>query len=341
MTTGQSGSRPAGHPGVKHGEIGVLVVNLGTPDAPTAHAVRRYLAEFLSDERVVDYPRALWLPILHGVILNVRPAKSAKAYARIWTREGSPLRLYTKNAAEALADRMADKVRVDWAMRYGAPSIRDRIAALKEAGCDRILIIPMYPQYSQATSASVADAAFAAAKEMKWQPALRIAPPFHDDPNYIEALKDEAQAFLGSLGWDPEHVILSFHGAPKRHLDAGDPYFCHCAKTARLIREAMGWSEDFAPLAFQSKFGREEWLTPATDATIRELAAKGAKRLAVMTPGFTADCLETLEEIAIGGAEIFHEAGGENFAAIPCLNASPAMIDLLEAIVAREAAGWI
>jgi ferrochelatase len=333
-------AQPAGHPAVKARGVGVLLVNLGTPEAPTATAVRRYLAEFLSDRRVVDYPRWFWLPLLHGVILNVRPARSARAYAKIWTEEGSPLRLYTKAAAEALAARRPG-VRVDWAMRYGAPSVRERIKAIKEAGCDRILVIPMYPQYSQSTSASVADAAFDALKAMNWQPALRIAPPWHDHPGYIAALKDGADAHFAALGWTPERVILSFHGTPKRHLDAGDPYYCHCAKTARLVREAMGWSEDFAPLAFQSRFGREEWLTPAADATIRALAATGVRRLAVMTPGFVADCLETLEEIAIGGAEIFREAGGEKFAAIPCLNDSPAMIDLLEALTRREAGGWI
>lgn len=335
------GARPADHPPVNAGAVGVLLVNLGTPEAPTARAVRRYLAEFLSDRRVVDYPRALWLPILHSVILNVRPAKSARAYAKIWTSEGSPLRLYTKNAAEALSERMSAKARVNWAMRYGAPSVRDRIAALKGAGCDRILIIPMYPQYSQSTSASVADATLAALKAMIWQPALRIAAPYHDHPAYVAALKKVAEAHFSTLGWTPERVILSFHGTPRRHLTQGDPYFCHCSKTARLIREAMGWSEEFAPLAFQSKFGREEWLEPATDATIRELAARGVKRLAVMTPGFVADCLETLEEIGGGGAETFHRAGGEKFTAIPCLNDSPSMIDLLEALVLREAAGWI
>ncbi len=336
-----SDHRPAGHPPLKTGGVGVLLVNLGTPDAPTAHAVRRYLAEFLSDRRVVDYPRWFWLPLLHGVILNVRPARSARAYAKIWTAEGSPLRLYTKNAAAALADRLADKVRVDFAMRYGEPSVRSRISALTEAGCGRILVLPMYPQYSQSTSASVADAAFDALKGMNRQPALRIAAPFLDLPLYIDALKKVADAHLAALGWPPERIILSFHGTPKRHLTEGDPYFCHCSKTARLIREGMGWSEDFAPLAFQSRFGREEWLEPATDAMIRDLAAKGVKRVAVMTPGFMADCLETLEEIAIGGAEIFHHAGGEKFAAIPCLNDSPSTIDLLEALVAQEAAGWI
>ncbi len=337
-------AQPAGNPAVTAGAVGVLLVNLGTPAAPTAHAVRRYLEEFLSDRRVVDYPRWLWLPLLHGVILNVRPARSARAYGKIWTQGGSPLRLHTKAAAEALAGRASlrrDGVRVDWAMRYGARSVRERIEAIKAAGADKILVIPMYPQYSQSTSASAADAAFDALKAMNWQPALRIAPPFHDHPGYIAALKDGANAHFAGLGWTPERVILSFHGTPKRHLDAGDPYFCHCARTARLIRAAMGWSEDFAPLAFQSRFGREEWLTPAADATIRALAAKGVRRLAVMTPGFVADCLETMEEIAIGGAEIFHEAGGEKFAAVPCLNDSPAMIDLLEALTRREAAGWI
>jgi ferrochelatase len=338
---GKAALRPAGHPPVAPPRVGVLLVNLGTPEAPSAPAVRRYLAEFLSDARVVDYPRALWLPILHGVILNVRPARSAAAYAKIWTPEGSPLMVYTKSAAKMLAARLGDRAIVDWAMRYGERSIASRIAALHEAGATRILMIPAYPQYSQATTASVADAAFDALKKMKWQPALRIAPAYHDDARYIAALKSVAEAHLAALDWSPERVVLSFHGAPKRHLTSGDPYHCHCAKTARLIREAMGWTEEFAPLAFQSKFGREEWLTPATDETIARLAKSGVRRLAVMTPGFLADCLETLEEIAIGGGEAFRHAGGEAFAAIPCLNDSPPMIDLLESLVAREAAGWI
>lgn len=332
---------PPGHPAIAPTTVGVLIVNLGTPDAPTAPAVRRYLAEFLSDRRVVDYPRWIWTPLLYGVILNVRPARSAKAYAKIWTREGSPLRLYTGNVADALGERMADKVRVDFAMRYGAPSIRQRLFAMKEAGADRILVVPLYPQYSRSTSASVADAAFDALKSMTWQPALRVAAPFHDDPIYIAALKATAGASLSALDWAPERVILSFHGTPKRHLREGDPYHCHCLKTARLLRDAMGWTDEFAPVAFQSRFGREEWLGPATDATIRDLAEKGVRRIAVMTPGFVADCLETLEEIAIGGAETFAQSGGEKFKAIPCLNDSPSMIDLLEALVAREAAGWI
>lgn len=332
--------KPSDHPEAATGGVGVLLVNLGTPEAPTTHAVRKYLAEFLSDRRVVDYPRALWLPILYGVILNVRPAKSARAYAKIWTSEGSPLEVHTRNAAEKLGRQIGGRLKVDWAMRYGEPSVSSRVTTLKGKGCDRILVIPMYPQYSRSTSASVADAAFNAVKAMIWQPALRIAGPHHDHPSYIAALKCVADKHLSGLGWSPERVILSFHGTPKRHLTEGDPYFCHCSKTARLLREAMGWSEEFAPLAFQSKFGREEWLTPAADAMIRELGAKGVRRIAVMTPGFVADCLETLEEIAIGGAEAFHQAGGEKFSTIPCLNESPGMIDLLEALVAQEAAGW-
>ncbi|MEZ5920604.1 MAG: ferrochelatase [Parvularculaceae bacterium] len=334
-------NRPADHPVLPLAKTGVLLVNLGTPEAPTASAVRAYLGEFLSDPRVVDLPRALWLPILHGVILNVRPAKSARAYQKIWTDEGSPLKSFTRRASEALAARVGDKAIIDWAMRYGAPSVRGKIDAMREAGADRIVVIPLYPQYSRSTTASVADAAEAAVASLPWRPATRIAAPFHDHPKYIGALQSSAERHLSALGWKPEKIILSFHGTPKRWLGEGEPYYCHCAKTARLLREAMGWSEDFAPLAFQSRFGREEWLGPATDALIRENAQKGARNLAVMTPGFLADCLETLEEIAIGGAETFHEAGGENFAAIPCLNDDAALIDLLETLVHTEAAGWI
>jgi ferrochelatase len=339
-----TGARPAAHPSVKTDGVGVLLVNLGTPAAPTAPAVRRYLAEFLADRRVVDYPRWLWLPLLHGVVLNIRPQRSARAYAKIWTADGSPLRVFTKAAAEALAGRLAGRARradvrvanfrVDWAMRYGEPSIRRRIDALRAAGARRILVVPMYPQYSRSTVGSVEDAALGT-------PDVAVARPFHDDPLYIAALKARAAAHLSSLGWAPERVVLSFHGAPKRWSGDGDPYEDQCRETARLIRAAMGWTDAFAPLAFQSRFGREEWLSPATDATIRDLAAKGVRRLAVMTPGFFADCLETLDEIAIVGAATFRAAGGENFAAIPCLNDSPSAIDLLEALTLREAAGWI
>ncbi len=336
---------PAGHPPVPPPRVGVLLVNLGTPEAPTPAAVRRYLAEFLSDRRVVDYPRLLWLPLLHGVILNVRPARSARAYQKIWQPEGSPLRVFTESAALALGQRLGQrlgsKAVVDFAMRYGDPSIGARIKSMQEQGCARIVLVPLYPQYSRSTTASVGDAAFDALKALVWQPAMRMAAPYHDFPAYIDALAKSAKDSLAELGWLPERIILSFHGTPKRHLTEGDPYHCHCAKTARLLRSAMGWSEAFAPIAFQSRFGREEWLTPATDDMIALAAQDGVKRLAVITPGFLADCLETLEEIAMGGAETFHAAGGGEFAALPCLNDSVYMTDLLEALVAREAAGWI
>lgn len=332
---------PADHPVLPAPRVGVLLVNLGTPDAPTPAAVRRYLAEFLSDRRVVDYPRLLWLPLLHGVILNIRPARSAHAYQKIWTEGGSPLRIYAERAAGALGKRLGGKAVVDYAMRYGAPSIGERLKTLQAQGCDRIVIVPLYPQHSRSTTASVGDALFDALKPLVWQPAVRMAAVYHDHPAYIDALAKSACDSLGALGWAPERVLLSFHGTPKRHLAEGDPYHCHCLKTARLLRMAMGWTEAFAPVTFQSRFGREEWLTPATDDLIAAAAREGVKRLAVFTPGFLADCLETLEEIAIGGRETFVASGGEQFAALPCLNDSVYMTDLLETLVGREAAGWI
>ncbi|MEQ8936346.1 MAG: ferrochelatase [Amphiplicatus sp.] len=335
--------QPASHPVIARERTGVMLVNLGTPAEPTAAAVRTYLAEFLSDRRIVDYPRALWLPILYGVILTVRPARSARAYAKIWRKEEneSPLRTYTRRQADLLKPAFGEEVIIDWAMRYGEPSIRRRLSALREQGCTRILVIPLYPQYSATTTASVHDAVFDAVRAMRWQPALRLAPAFHDMPAYIGALAATARRRLASLSWAPERIIISFHGLPERYLTEGDPYHCHCQKTARLLREEMGWSDAFAPLAFQSRFGREKWLGPATDGTIAKLAADGVKRLAIITPGFVADCIETLEEIGIAGKEQFLEAGGEAFDAIPCLNDDPEMIALLEAIARREAAGWI
>ena len=335
-------ARPADHPDLPARKIGVLLVNLGTPDAPTAPAVRRYLKEFLSDERIVDLPRALWLPILHGVILNVRPAATARNYKKIWREESneSPLRYFTRAQAEALGAHFDGGLIVDWAMRYGQPSIAGRLEALAEAGADRMLIIPLYPQYSATTTASVMDAVGNALADMRWQPALRTAPPFHDEPAYIDALAATASRRLAALDWTPDRVVVSFHGLPERYFLAGDPYHCHCAKTARLLRERMGWTEEFAPLAFQSKFGREKWLEPATESVLEDLAAKGARNIAVITPGFVADCIETLEEIAIAGRETFLAAGGEQFDAIPCLNDAPEAIGMLETIVRRETAGW-
>ncbi|MEE2690372.1 MAG: ferrochelatase [Pseudomonadota bacterium] len=334
---------PAAHPPVAAPKVGVLLVNLGTPAAPTAASVKTYLAEFLSDRRIVDYPRALWLPLLHGVILNTRPAKTARAYRMIWrvAENESPLRYFTRRQASLLGQAFGENSFIDWAMRYGEPSVRAHLDVMRKAGCDRILVIPLYPQYSATTTASVHDAVFAAIETMRWQPALRLAPAFHDDPIYVDALAATARRRLSTLDWTPERIVISFHGLPERYLTEGDPYHCHCQKTARLLREKMGWSEGFAPLAFQSRFGREKWLGPATDETIERLAREGVKRLAVIMPGFVCDCIETLEEIGIVGREQFFKAGGATFDAIPCLNDEPEMIALLESIVRREASGWL
>lgn len=335
--------RPIDHPAIPDEKCAVLIVNLGTPDEATPKAVRRYLREFLSDERVVDLPRALWLPILHGVILNVRPTATARNYAKIWRRESneSPLRFYTRAQAEALQNVFGDTLLVNWAMRYGNPSIRERMNALVDAGARRILILPLYPQYSATTTASVIDAVGDALGDMRWQPAIRTTPPFHDEPGYIGALASITRQRLGALEWTPERVLISFHGLPERYFLAGDPYHCHCAKTARLLRDEMGWTDGYAPLTFQSIFGREKWLEPATDGVLKSLADDGVKKVAVITPGFVADCVETLEEIAIAGRETFMSHGGEAFDAIPCLNDSPEMTSLLETIIRRELAGWI
>lgn len=327
--------RPADHPDVQHGRIGVLIVNLGTPDAPTPAAVRRYLAEFLSDPRVVEIPAIIWQPILRGIILNTRPKKSAHAYSLVWTEQGSPLAAITRAQAEALD--LGD-VHVDWAMRYGNPAIADRLAAMKAAGCDRILIAPLYPQYCGATTATANDAAFAALEKMRWQPAIRTLPPYHDDPAYIAALKTSVEASLAALDFEPEAIVASFHGMPQRTLELGDPYHCHCQKTARLLSEALRRP---LTIAFQSRFGRAKWLEPATDTTLARLASEGVRKVAVVAPGFSADCLETLEELAIRGRDSFIAAGGTNFAYLPCLNASAEGMVMLRNIIERELAGWV
>ncbi len=332
---------PADHPPVKGGRIGVLLVNLGTPDAPETGAVRRYLAEFLSDKRVIEIPSVIWQPILRGIILTTRPKKSAHAYAKVWTDKGSPLAAITAEQAEKLQPRFGDSVLVDWAMRYGKPSIPDRMDAMKAAGCDRILIAPMYPQYCAATSATVVDKLGDWLREQRWQPATRTLPPYHDDPLYIAALARDIGGQLDALDFVPEVLLLSFHGMPLRTLGLGDPYHCHCQKTARLLAEAMNRPEMRFITTFQSRFGRAKWLEPATDATLAAEAARGTKRLAVAAPGFSADCLETLEELAMQGRDSFVEAGGEQFAVIECLNAREPGMDMLEAIVRRELGGWI
>lgn len=339
--TWQAQSLPADHPPVASGGVGVLLVNLGTPDAPTPAAVRRYLAEFLSDPRVVEIPKALWWPILHGIILNVRPKKSAHAYQQVWTEDGSPLAAITMRQAQALADRLGDGVLVDWAMRYGNPSIPAQLRKLMDAGCERILVAPLYPQYSGATTATVMDKVGDALKAMRWQPALRFLPPYHDEPLHIDALAADIGRQLDALDFDPEVLLLSFHGMPLRTLQLGDPYHCQCMKTARLLSAALDRPGLRVRPTFQSRFGRAKWLEPATDAVLEEEAAKGTKRIAVAAPGFSADCLETLEELAIRGREQFTEAGGEHYAALACLNDGETGMAMLEALVRRELAGWV
>lgn len=331
----------ADHPPVKSGGVGVLVVNLGTPDAPEPGPVKRYLAEFLSDRRVVEIPPIAWQPILRGIILNTRPKKSAHAYQQVWTEEGSPLAVITRQQAEAMQERLGAGVTVDWAMRYGTPSIPERLQALMDAGCERILLAPLYPQYSGATTATVVDKAADKLKAMRWQASLRTLPPYHDDPAYIDALASDLSRQLDALDFDPEVLLLSFHGMPQRTLDLGDPYHCHCRKTARLLEAAMARPGLRFRTTFQSRFGRAKWLEPATDAVLAEEATNGTKRLAIAAPGFSADCLETLEELAIQGKEQFTEAGGEQFAALSCLNTSDAGLAMLEHLLRRELSGWI
>jgi len=328
---------PADHPAIPLAKVGVLLVNLGTPDAPDAAAVRRYLAEFLSDPRVVEIPRLVWKPILHGIILRTRPAKSAHAYRQVWREDGSPLAAITRAQAEALQGAFGPDVIVDHAMRYGRPALGERLRALKAAGCQRILVAPLYPQYCAATTATANDVAFAELARMRWQPALRTLPPYYDDPAYIAALKTSVETSLAGLDFEPQAVLASFHGMPERTLHLGDPYHCHCRKTARLLGEALGRE---LTVTFQSRFGRAKWLEPATDTVLAGLPAKGITRVAIVAPGFSADCLETLEELAIRGREGFLAAGGTHFAYLPCLNASDGGIEMLRKILWRELAGW-
>lgn len=339
--TWQQQNLPAQHPAVRSGKVGLLVVNLGTPDEATAPAVKRYLAEFLSDRRVIEIPPIAWQPILRGIILNVRPKKSAAAYAKVWTDQGSPLAAITEAQAVDLQMRLGNDVIVSHAMRYGRPSLRDRIAMLQEAGCDRIVIAPLYPQYCAATTATVFDEVARILAEMRWQPALRFVPPYHDDPAYIDALATDLGAQLDSLAFEPEVLLLSFHGMPQRTLDLGDPYHCHCMKTARLLGERIARPGMRIETTFQSRFGKAKWLEPATDATLEAEARKGTRRLAVAAPGFAADCVETLEELAIAGREQFTEAGGQDYAVLSCLNTSTPGMAMLETIMRRELSGWI
>lgn len=330
--------RPATHPAIPRPRIGVLLINLGTPNTPEPGAVRVYLREFLSDPRVVEIPQLVWQPILRGIILRTRPKKSAHAYSQVWTDEGSPLAAITARQAEALHGAFGQDVVVDYAMRYGRPAIGGRIDALRAQGCERILLAPLYPQYSAATTATANDRAFAHLKTLRWQPALRTLPPYYDDASYVEALRAVTEESLAALDFAPDVVLASFHGMPERTLRLGDPYHCHCQKTARLLSQAMGRE---LVVTFQSRFGRAKWLEPATDAVLAELPRKGAKKVAVLAPGFSADCLETLEELAIRGRETFMEAGGTHFAYLPCLNDSGPGVRMLRSLIRRELEGWV
>ena len=328
--------------------VGLLLVNLGTPDAPDPPAVRRYLAQFLSDPRVVDLPRALWLPVLHGVILNTRPKRSAKAYQSVWNHDlgEGPLKTITRRQAEQLAaraDRLGGRapVIVDYALRYGAPSIASRIDALMAQGCARIVLLPLYPQYAASTSASVADDAFHALEKMRHQPTIRLGAPYYDDPAYIDALAANMRRELSALDFTPDVIVCSFHGLPQAQVDRGDPYRDQCETTWRLLRAALDLPEDKLRLSFQSRFGPAKWIMPYTSDMVGELATNGVKNLAIVAPGFSADCLETIEELGVEIRDIFIEKGGVNFARLPCLNDSPEGMGLLEALARRELAGWV
>jgi protoporphyrin/coproporphyrin ferrochelatase len=325
--------------------VGVLLVNLGTPDTADANGVRVYLKEFLSDPRVIEDQGLLWKAILNGIILRTRPATKARDYLKIWNVEKneSPLKTITRSQAEKLGAAIADHdhVVVDWAMRYGNPSIQSRIEALTAQGCSRLLVVPLYPQYSAPTSATVCDEVFRVLASLRAQPTLRVSPPYYDDPDYIEALAVSINAHLATLSFEPELIVASFHGMPQKYVDQGDPYFSHCVATTEALRKRMGLDASKLMLTFQSRFGNDEWLQPYTDKTVEKLAKDGARRIAVVTPGFSADCLETLEEIAQENAEIFKHNGGEQFAAIPCLNDSEPGMDVIRQLVLRELQGWI
>jgi ferrochelatase len=330
---------------VRPDRIGVLLVNLGTPDTADTKGVRDYLKEFLSDPRVIEDQGLRWKLALNGVILRVRPGRKARDYQKIWNTEKneSPLKTITRAQADKLAAGIADQdhIVVDWAMRYGNPSISSRIMALMAQGCDRLLVVPLYPQYSAATSATVCDEVFRVLGGMRAQPTLRVTPPYYDDPNYIEALVVSIETHLANLPFKPELIVASFHGMPQQYVDNGDPYQVQCVATTEALRNRMGLDASKLLLTFQSRFGFDEWLKPYTDETVEKLAKDGVRRIAVVTPGFSADCLETLEEIAQENAEIFKHNGGEQFAFIPCLNDSEPGMDVIRQMVLRELQGWI
>jgi ferrochelatase len=336
---------------VAQAKIGVLLSNLGTPDATDYWSVRRYLAEFLSDRRVIEMSRFIWLPILHGLVLTTRPARKGKDYQTIWNveRDESPLKTITRAQAEnlqasieaGLLGQSRAEVVVEWGMRYGNPSLKSALESLVHQGCDRLLLVPLYPQYSSATNATACDKVFQALAKMRRQPSIRVAPPYFDDPVYIEEIAQSVADRLAMLDFEPEVILASFHGMPKASYGKGDPYFEHCLRTGELVRQRLGLSDERFLVTFQSRFGSAEWLTPYTDETVKALAARGVKRLAVVTPGFSADCIETIEEIGGENAEYFYHGGGEKFARIDCLNDSVGGMHVIDAIVRRELQGWV
>ncbi|MFO7919541.1 ferrochelatase [Rhodobacteraceae bacterium W635] len=338
---------PADHPPVKFGKIGVLLANLGTPDDYTYWPMRRYLNEFLSDKRVIDYPAWKWQPILQGIILTKRPFSSGAAYKSIWNHDKgeSPLMTITKDQtakmAEAMQDRHGDRVMVDFCMRYGNPSTKSKVRAMVEAGCDKILFVPLYPQYAGATSATANDQFFRALMEEAWQPSVRTLPAYFNHPAYVDALAGSVERAYDAMETKPDILVASYHGMPERYLMQGDPYHCQCQKTSRLLRERLGWDKDRIVTTFQSKFGPEEWLKPYTVEEVARLAEAGKKRIAVIAPAFSADCIETLEEINEEIKESFEEAGGEEFTYIPCLNDEDAHISALADVIDENLGGWV
>lgn len=317
---------------------GILMVNLGSPDEPTPQAVRKYLFEFLHDKRVIDTSRWIWCPILHGIILRVRPKKSAALYAKIWNDLGggdgqeAPLVRVTREQVAGVQAQLGDGVHVETAMRYGSPSVKSAMEKLIEAGCQQITVLPLYPQFSHTTTSSVQDAVDKSLVELAINPQIKTIQDYHDNPEYIKAIGDSLKAHIATLSWDPDVIMASFHGLPQRYVDQGDPYAAQCKRSTDLVREYVGMSDDKLRLTFQSRFGPMAWLQPYTSVTLEELGKSGVKNVAVITPGFAADCLETLEEIAMEGRETFEEAGGENFTMVPCLNSSPEHIDLLASL---------
>jgi len=336
---------PPGHPPIPKSKTGLLIINLGTPEATDVRSMRTYLKEFLSDRRVIEINPVLWWFVLNGVILNIRPKKSGHAYEKIWNREKneSPLKTFTRAQSEKLSAALGsgDTLVVDWAMRYGKPSIAERLNTLKQQGCDKIVLFPLYPQYSAATTATALDSAYETLQAMRWQPAIRTVPPYFDSPAYIDAIAASLKTHMAGLKWKPDRILIAFHGLPREYLDKGDPYHCHCQKTARLVREKLGLSKDFAQIVFQSRFGKAEWLKPYAQDTVEELPKQGVKNLLMISPGFSSDCVETLEELAIGLKETFQEHGGQNFSVVPCLNDSPNSIAMLKRIVKQELQGWL